>query len=401
MTKLIALCALALVCSLSSPAQQAPLASEAPGQSPSTSPTLTPRSHEERESRYRAEHRIVLNVLVTDAALKPVTGLTQEDFTLLDNRQTAKIASVRAMTGSAPSSKVHAILMLDAVNNSARNVANTRREIERYLGQRQAPLPYPTAIAILSASGAEMGQSTRDAGALTAELSRRFSELRPYECADIVEGEDQPQATGTLSRAAALNLDPAPDRTRAGTCLNQRFQLSLSALKRLARRQIDVPGRAILIWTGSGWPLLTSREFRPDTPEIKRNFYDNLVALSTSLREAQLTLDAVSAPDLFRRAELRSDSDNAFFDGVPSENEMAASRLRLQALAHQSGGQILDQSKDIAGGIDRCLADAESYYALAFDSAPAAAPGEYHSLDVKVNRPGLTVRTNTNYYAAP
>jgi hypothetical protein len=57
------------------------------------------------------------------------------------------------------------------------------------------------------------------------------------------------------------------------------------------------------------------------------------------------------------------------------------------------------KSKNIPAGIAACIADAENYYGLSFDSAPAAEPDEYHSLEVKVDDPGLKVRTNTAFYA--
>jgi hypothetical protein len=125
------------------------------------------------------------------------------------------------------------------------------------------------------------------------------------------------------------------------------------------------------------------------------------VALSNAIREAQITLDAVFSPDLFRTIELGSDHDKAFFNGVPNENEAAASSLALPTLAHQSGGLILTGGKDLAAEIARCIADAESFYTLSFDSAAATTPGELHSLQLRVLRPGLTVRTNTVYYAEP
>jgi hypothetical protein len=180
-------------------------------------------------------------------------------------------------------------------------------------------------------------------------------------------------------------------------CLNQRFTSSIVALRRLAQQQVDVPGRVILIWMGPGWPLLTDHAFTPDPPDLKRNFFEQLVGVSTALREAQVTLDAIASPE-DSPVQVSPDSHD-FADGVRTEEQVKAGNLGLHALAHQSGGEIDNSVRDVAGQISACVADAESYYVLAFDAPPAADFGEYHALAVKVDKPALDVRTNTLYYA--
>jgi hypothetical protein len=91
--------------------------------------------------------------------------------------------------------------------------------------------------------------------------------------------------------------------------------------------------------------------------------------------------------------------DSFFFQGVSDESHESAAGLSLQALAYQSGGLVLTSAKDIAGQIAHCVADSESYYSIAFEYSPAPQFGEYHSLEVKVNRPDITTRTRTLYYA--
>ena len=59
--------------------------------------------------------------------------------------------------------------------------------------------------------------------------------------------------------------------------------------------------------------------------------------------------------------------------GVEHAIEVTAASLGVQALAHQSGGQILMGAKNIPSGISACMADAKSYYELTFDSPPAGA----------------------------
>jgi hypothetical protein len=197
--------------------------------------------------------------------------------------------------------------------------------------------------------------------------------------------------------ANAIAIDSPP--THQAGCLNYRFQKSLTALNTIAMQQTDTPGRAILVWLGPGWPLLRDPDFREDTPAIKQNFFDFLVELSSAIREGQVTLDAVASPDLFRADEAPSDHDVRLMDGVPSEDQVTAGSLGLTVLAHQSGGQILRGTKDLATDIATCMADADTYYVLSFDSSPAMRPGELHSLRVTLDKPGLSIRTNTSYYA--
>jgi VWFA-related protein len=395
-----------LICfALASFAQQGPSNSPITGQQTLPAPPppkiLIPRSHEERERQYQAEHRIVLNLFVSDASGKPVAGLNQGDFTLLDNGQPRTLTSFREMKGSQGTAPVRVMLMLDAVNNSPRDIAADRKGIEQFLKRSPPSLVYPTSIALLSGSGATIGRPSQDRDALIGELRAVAGHAHIFDCPDggSDAGQDSPPTTSGARDLSGLVIAPQADRT--GSCLNLRFTLSVSALNRLATEQEDAPGRVILIWFGRGWPLLRQHEFLPDTTAIKQNLFDNLVEVTNVLRTAQLTLDAVFSPDLFRTIELRSDHDNTFFDGVPNENEVTASSLGLQVLAHQSGGLVLTESKDLAGEIAKCVADAESYYTLSFDSSPATGPGEFHAIHAEVNRPGLTVRTNKAYYAQP
>ena len=38
------------------------------------------------------------------------------------------------------------------------------------------------------------------------------------------------------------------------------------------------------------------------------------------------------------------------------------------------------------------------FYSVSFDPPPADGPNEYHKLEVRIDKPGLSARTNTGYY---
>jgi hypothetical protein len=73
----------------------------------------------------------------------------------------------------------------------------------------------------------------------------------------------------------------------------------------------------------------------------------------------------------------------------------------LQVLAAQSGGLVLNSTNDLASAIADCVSDADAFYVLSFDSARADHANEFHALEVKVDKPGLTARTRMGYYAQP
>jgi VWFA-related protein len=389
---------------LHSPAQQTKPAAPAPEQTAQPAPNATvrliPRSEEERQHTSEASHQIILNVLVTDASGKPVISLSQDDFTILDNGQPQKIISFRPLTTNTKGQPLHVILLLDAVNNSARNFAAERKAVEKFLAQSRGTLPWPVAIAHLSDFGAGVSAPSSDANALLIYLKNL-----PGEVHQSAPAGDQPNHELFPGLRGPGTLPTAQPRTQKVDLQwqdqNQRFLLSIAALNKIAVQQEDVPGRVIMIWLGPGWPLLSGPGFLPDTAEIKSSFFDHIADLSTEIREAQMTLDTVATPDLLHNDGLSTGYYSPFLAAVTASSQANAGNLALPVLATQSGGQVLDDSKDITAGIAACLADAESWYEFSFESTPSAQPDEYHALQVKVNKPGVTTRTNTAYYAEP
>lgn len=71
---------------------------------------------------------ITLDVVVTDKSGKPVAGLQQQDFALLDNKQPQKILSFASIEGGAATADppVGVVLLVDEVNTSFTNVSSER-----------------------------------------------------------------------------------------------------------------------------------------------------------------------------------------------------------------------------------------------------------------------------------
>ena len=62
--------------------------------------TLVPPTPEMAQQTRQDERHITLNVLATDTTGKPVSGLQQQDFTILDNKQPQTMTSFAAVQGT-------------------------------------------------------------------------------------------------------------------------------------------------------------------------------------------------------------------------------------------------------------------------------------------------------------
>lgn len=343
--------------------------------------------------RYKMEHRIILNVQVGDASGKPVPLLQEKDFTLRQDGQPHPVVSVREAPLDATITPAHVILLLDTVNSSSRDLGDYRKSIQHFLEQSPSLLPYPVSIAVVTGVGPTLSKISTSRDTVLADLKTLTQSLHPYDCTPKFNPSDAFRAT---AKPGQMNIDNSAQQL---SCLNDRFTHSVNALDEIATQQANIPGRAILVWMSAGWPLLYEKQFRADDDATRQNFFEHLVHISTALREGQVTLDMVLPSNILTKTLELNDHDRSFLNGIPAVADVTAGSLSLQVLAHQSGGQVLVHSKDLEAEIVQCVADAMAYYVLVFDSAAAANFGEFHTLTVTVNRPGVTVRTNTMFYA--
>ncbi len=360
------------------------------------SPQLVPRTPDQRRNTYEAQRRINLHVVVTDASGQTVTGLKPEDFTILDHAQSQKIARFEEVNESTvKNDSVHGLVVLDAIDDGNAGVNRVRKELEKLFSQGRGPLAYPIEIIVVSDSGTNQGKPTTDRGALINDLTELTRNVQSTDCDQTAPGGDIRDSR--IGAAFLGQMDPAQTRWN---CLNSHLTESLNALNQLAGNQQNVNGRAILIWTGPGWPLPP----KVDTGLItgggaSGDLSDAIFTLEVALQEGQITLEAASRGRFERAQGARRTRLQGSLAGASLTEQEAT--LELPALAEQTGGLALEKSKSSADALKTCLADGKQYYSVAFDPPPATKQNEYRSIEVKVDRPGATVRTLTGYFAQP
>jgi VWFA-related protein len=71
----------------------------------------------------------------------------------------------------------------------------------------------------------------------------------------------------------------------------------------------------------------------------------------------------------------------------------------LRVLADNTDGRAIVNRNDLAGGMKQIMRDASGYYLLGYTSTAAPTDGKFHSIDVRVKRPGVEIRSRKGYWA--
>lgn len=312
--------------------------------------------------------RVHLDVVVTDKAGTAMGGLAERDFTLLDNGKPRKLDSFEALGSTdAHGNPEQVILAIDTVNISFDRVGVSRQYIAEFLRRNGGRLAHPVTIVWVTDVGLQqqLGPSM-DGNALAKQLEGTAGQLR------------------LLNRAAG----------EWGAI--ERFQMSSRMLDQLVNAIGRFPGRKLLIWIGPGWPILDNPNLEI-TWKQEQQLFQNMVSLTTKIRERQIELYSVAEgmPNFYTYLF------EEFLKGVKKPSQMNLSNLSLKVMAIWSGGQVRMPTNDMATEIAQCVKDAGAYYRVSFTPPRADGPDEYHALQMKVDKAGLTARTTEMYYNQP
>jgi VWFA-related protein len=327
---------------------------------------------------------MTLDSVVTDHARKPVSGLQRQDFTLLDNQNPQAIVSFRASDVQEADTPVEAIVVVDALNTPYQGAAYQQKQLADFLRQNGGKLPMPFSVVVLTEKESTTAGPSLDGVALADGLSSKKMGLRVFSNAQGSSGEVE------------------------------QAQRSLETLEGLVSAGTARPGRKFLIWLGPAWPLASRSDVQLSRKD-RASIFSTIVALSAALRQAHMTLYNIDpleghtgsgqriVVDTSSTDYLANDTLDyqSFVKGLDSAQRVQNANLAFQVLSVQSGGQVFNGMNGIAESMGRCLNDATNYYTITFVSPAGSHPDEYHKLQLKIDKSGLTARTRTGYYAQP
>src|ERR1035437_4217630 len=390
---------------------------------------------------------VVVDVTVIDSQQKPVTHLVAPDFSILEDRhpQTIKvfeehIASAPAPLPPAPrldpgtftnDSLVPAggaldILLFDKLNTPMDAQTQVRDQVLKYL--KDAPAGTRMAIFTLTTELRLLQGFTSDPEVLRAlvEGKKGNAVASPF-MADAVAGDrvtkprtgeaggDNPgtQAASDLMEkyGAESILDGLKEfeANQQSVLLQARARYTLDALNLLARYLSNLPGRKNLIWFSGSFPI----SILPD-PSLKNPFVvmggveDEFRQTVDLLARSQVAVYPIDARGLTEQSTMDASNigtgmsrgtGNFAKDNQNFFAQTAGEQTTMNQMARDTGGEAFANTNGLKGAIEKAIAAGSDYYTIAYTPADHDWNGNYHKIEVKVDRPKIALSYRRGYYA--
>ncbi len=387
-----------------------------------------------------ASRLVVLDVIVTDKAGRPVTGLTAKDFSLLEDGKPQLLSVFSAESPDALPSRNDlpslppnvytnrpeyrippgplTVLLLDALNTPVRDQMYARRELLQYLrsqlgsDKRMAVLALTNQLHLLQDFSGDSELLRRAVEGYIATDSRSLD-------IEDVEKHLPPPPSDSGKGATYRNLvnDLRKVLLESATAsVDARVAQTLSAFRNLAQALGGVPGRKNLVWVSGSFPFTFVAETRPAPGDPKelvayRDYQRDIKRTTDVLAEAQIAIYPVDArglagaPFMDASHPLKNDMGHVYAGADLSDDlsqgdaSLQSSQASMEEIAKGTGGLAFINRNDIDNAVALSVSDAASYYTLGYAPRDKNYNGQFRSFLVKVDRPGVRLRYRRGYYA--
>jgi VWFA-related protein len=401
----------------------------------------------------RVNTRLVLvDVVVTDKQGKPVSGLKAEDFTVEEKGKKQKVTFFQtpeeAQQLNTPpqlgpgiySNKPEfrspggplTVLLLDGANTPFRDQAYSRQQMLKYVTQQFKP-GMRMGVFTLTNSLQVLQDFTGDPEVLLAALKKykpQEQELQnaippPVSAAAGSLGTQQATVTAQVE-AIAQGFQSA----QVGYALDRRVDITLDAMRSLARILGGIPGRKNIVWLTAAFPFelipeernVSEAELLADLPNIQHKAVDTIAAGSVAgterqsnaakireaaaeLATAQVAIYPVDVRGLISGVEfMREDAANRQTStgsdrAISRTSDVSASQETMKAVADETGGRVYINQNEVATGVALAMQDNTASYTLGYYPEDKKWDGKYRSIRVKLARDGVQVRHRHGYFA--
>lgn len=369
------------------------------------------RSHRKAKPKTPAEIRVVSRLVTVSVVVhckhgNPVDGLSQKDFTILDDGHPQTISFFRAPSAAPASASSRplppdvysnmnqsaggpsaglTILLLDNLNSGFLSQDTARSAVTRFL--QRIPPKQRISLYVLGKRLIVIHDFSSHPAALLAALKQAGSGIR-YESTPPA-----PVAPSPFGYPGSVELNQNIAQTNeitAGYGKDLRLDGTLRALDQIAAHVAGVPGRKNLVWVTARLPFCLCAADRNLDPSYLGKIHR---------LESLLSSDNVSVYPVDTRGLLSVDSTvTRTLDSTGSAN---SKYFAENDIASTTGGVAFYGSNGFQSAMQRAVSDADSSYLLGYYPEHGDWKGEFRTIAVKVDRPGLKVRARSGYYATP
>lgn len=367
-----------------------------------------------------------VDVVVTAEGGGPVPDLALEDFEVLDSGQPVRPTHFARTGQDSQAEPLHLVLLFDDAHippaDRPAAYSGVRRQLDRILkvADRVMVARQGAGIRIVQSFtsdrallDAAIGQLEKEPPGVPSDISARKAVL------DEIRSGDAPSATALGSAVVQGSQMQSNAELAAGTSLasvrayaeRRRAEVlqSLSSLERLVSALAGLPGRKTVLLVSPGYDLRpgegvyqTWLEKYRSTRAARGSGTVDLERAGTDLRGTLQDLAAgASANRVAVYAAAPAGSDLSRPDprnvGSATRRETGTDES-LHLLTQGTGGVAAFNLEGIDRLAERLESDLSLHHSLAWPS-PHKGDGAWHSLEVRVRRPGLRVRHAAGYRA--
>jgi len=365
---------------------------------------------------FRAEVNYVeVDARVFDAQGQFVAGLSEGDFEVLEDGTPQKVTvfslvnipverAERPLFAAAPiepdvqsnthgyDGRVYLIVLDDLHTHPLRTlrVRQAAREfIERFVGANDI-------AAVVHTSGrGDAGQEFTSSPRLLLDAVDKFSgrKLR----SSTLERLDMESMTRGQRQQGERVDDPASFER------GHQARRSLDTIKNLADFMAGVRGRRkAMVLFSEGIDYDVNDPFTNRDATMIMDATRDVIAAATRANVAIYGVDArglASGADESITVGAFPDDRTLGIDSSALQNEVRLGQDSLRVLSDETGGFAVVNQNDVRGAFRRLVDDNSSYYVLGYYPANDRRDGRFRRIDVRVTRPGMTVRARRGYVA--
>jgi VWFA-related protein len=402
--------------------------------SPVTTLTQDKKKADQGPIKLNAE-LVQIDVLVTNKNGKPIGGLKQEDFELLDNNKPQHISTFayeetktrriedtavenRRLPKAITAGELKRVFafVVDTLHIKFENVSRARKMLADFVDNKMQPGDLVLILPTGGGSGV-LQQFTSDPRLLHRAIDRLHpfyftNDTTPYRSINRLSGERSASGQspvgdvpGGLSMPSVGNVGGSVDPLEEAD-----VRATLFGLKETIKSMSKLPGRKVAVLVSEGIRLYateTTQDLNQTTAQAARS---NVVFYTIDPRGLEtLTVDAsdrvglgLGQPQTRLPAPAVDPTASKSIDEVIAEKrqDFLESQDSLRVIAADTGGKFFGNNNDINHGLDEMVEENSAYYMLGFYPEAGKWDGKFHKVKVVVRaHPELTVSFRKGYLA--